>query len=65
MGILTWIVIGVIALVIAGIGVQTFAMGLFNGAKKVADNPIVQNATGEAKQAVTDKVKEGISSIGK
>lgn len=52
MGLLTWIVIGVVILAIIGIGWQTFFSGVIEGAKKVGENPIVSNATGEAKDLV-------------
>ena len=39
-------------LVIIGIGWQALFSGIFEGAKKVGDNPLVRNATGEAKDIV-------------
>ena len=52
MGLMTWIMIGVLILVIIGIGWQPFFSGILEGAKKVGDNPLVRNATGEAKDLV-------------
>lgn len=52
MGLLTWIIIGVLILVVIGIGWQTFFSGILDGAKKVGDSPLVRNATGEAKDLV-------------
>lgn len=52
MGLLTWIMIGVLILVIIGIGWQAFISGLFEGAKKVGDNPLARNATGETKDLI-------------
>lgn len=52
MGVLTWIIIGVLILAIVGIGWQAFVSGIFEGAKKVGENPLVRNATDEAKDLV-------------
>ena len=51
MGLLTWIIIGVAVLAIIGLGLQTFFSGMWNGAQRIGQNPIVQNVTNEAKQA--------------
>jgi hypothetical protein len=48
-------------LAVIGLGVGTFASALFQGAKTVAENPVVQDATDHAKDAVKDKVKESVS----
>ncbi|HVX03044.1 MAG TPA: hypothetical protein VHA09_07810 [Nitrososphaera sp.] len=49
MGLLTWIVLGVVILAIIGLGWQTFLSGLVQGAKKIAENPIIQNMTNATK----------------
>ena len=54
MGALTWIVIAVITLAIIGIGWQTFFSGIWQGAQKVGQNPVVQNLTNEAKDAAKE-----------
>ena len=54
MGLLTWIIIGVVVLAIIGLGWQTFFSGMWNGAQRIGQNPIVQNVTNEAKQGIKD-----------
>jgi uncharacterized cupredoxin-like copper-binding protein len=54
MGLLTWVLIGVIALVIIGLGWGVFFSGLYRGAQVVSENPVVQNATEEATEAVDE-----------
>lgn len=53
---ITWVIIAVVVLVILGLGVQTFLSGLWTGAQKVSSNPVVQNATGEAKEFVKESI---------
>ena len=57
MGLLTWIIIGVVLLAIIGLGWQTFFSGIWNGAQRIGQNPIVQNVTNEAKQGVKEIIK--------
>jgi hypothetical protein len=54
MGLLTWIIIGIVVLAIIGLGWQTFFSGIWNGAQRIGQNPIVQNVTNEAKQGVKE-----------
>lgn len=54
MGLLTWIVIGIVVLAIIGLGVGTFFSGVSKGLQTVGNNPVVKNATGEAKQFVSN-----------
>ena len=54
MGILTWILLGVIVLVAIGLGVGVFFTGLLRGAEIVGENPAVQNATEEARDFIGD-----------
>ena len=54
MGLLTWIIIGVVVLAIIGLGWQTFFSGMWNGAQRIGQNPIVQNVTNEAKQGIKE-----------
>jgi hypothetical protein len=54
MGILTWILLGVIVLVAIGLGVGVFFTGLLRGAEIVGENPTVQNATDEARDFIGD-----------
>lgn len=60
MGLLTWILLAVIVIAIIGLGIGTFASGIFQGAKTIGENPVVQNATNQAKEVVKEKVREGI-----
>jgi len=61
MGLLTWIILAVVVLAIIGLGVGTVASGIFQGAKTVGENPLVQNATNQAKEVVKEKVKDGVN----
>src|SRR5262249_46001976 len=54
MGLVTWILVGVIVLVAIGLGVGVFFSGLVKGAQIVSQNPVVQNATSEAGKAIAN-----------
>lgn len=56
MGLITWILLGIIVLVAIGLGVGVFFTGLFRGAEIIGENPAVQNASEEAKDFIEDKV---------
>jgi len=56
MGLITWILLGVIVLVAIGLGLGVFFTGLFRGAEIIGENPAVQNASDEAKDFIEDKV---------
>lgn len=56
MGLLTWILLGIIVLVAIGLGLGVFFNGLFRGAEIIGENPAVQNATDEAKDFIDDRV---------
>jgi hypothetical protein len=56
MGLLTWILLGVIVLVAIGLGVGVFFNGLFRGAEIIGENPAVQNASEEARDFIEDRV---------
>lgn len=60
MGIVTWILLGVIILVAVGLGVGVFFGGLFRGAEIVGENPTVQNATQEAQQFIENSTNGAI-----
>ncbi|HKU49959.1 MAG TPA: hypothetical protein VJP79_08415 [Nitrososphaera sp.] len=62
MGLVTWILLGVIVLVAIGLGVGVFFGGLLRGAEIVGQNPAVQNASEEAKQFIDDKTDSIASS---
>ncbi|MEO9320191.1 MAG: hypothetical protein ABI361_05920 [Nitrososphaera sp.] len=61
MGIVTWIIVAVVVLAILGLGIGTFFSGVFKGAQTVGQNPVVKNATQEAKQFVTNNITGSIS----
>jgi hypothetical protein len=46
-----------------GLGIGTFAAGIFQGAKTVGGNPVVQNATSQAKDVVKEEVKDGVDNV--
>lgn len=50
MGLLTWVIIAVVVLAVIGLGVGTFYSGILQGAQTVGNNPLVKDATGEAKE---------------
>jgi hypothetical protein len=60
MGLLTWILLGVIVLVAIGLGVGVFFTGLFKGAEIIGENPAVQNASQEAKDFIEDNVDNAL-----
>lgn len=58
MGLLVWIVIGLVVLAIIGLGLGTFFSGVKEGANTVAQNPAVQNITEQAKGFVANSTKK-------
>lgn len=58
MGLLTWVVIAIVILAIIGLGWQTFVSGVWQGAQKVGQNPLVQNLTREVKDKVEDTIPD-------
>jgi hypothetical protein len=58
MGLITWVVIAVVILAIIGLGWQTFFSGVWQGAQKVGQNPLVQNLTREVKDKVGDTIPD-------
>lgn len=56
MGVMTWILLGIIVLVAIGLGVGVFFTGLFRGAEIIGENPAVQNASQEAKDFIEGSV---------
>jgi uncharacterized protein YneF (UPF0154 family) len=53
MGIITWIIVIVVVLAIIGLGVGTFFSGVWTGAKNLATNPALKNAT-QAGKSITN-----------
>ncbi len=63
MGVLTWIIVGVIVLAVIGLGVQVFFSGVTTGVNKVLSNPLVDKASDGAKEFasnMTGTVTSGI-----
>lgn len=60
MGLITWVVIAIVILAIIGLGWQTFFSGVWQGAQKVGQNPLVQNLTSEVKDKVGDAIPDSI-----
>jgi len=58
MGLLTWIIIGLVILAIIGMGVGTFFSGVWSGIQKVGSNPIVQEATDEGKKVLENGTRQ-------
>lgn len=61
MGLFAGVILAALVLVILGLGVGTFASGMFEGAKIVGENPVVQNATNQAKEIVKDGANKALS----
>ncbi|HET7344966.1 MAG TPA: hypothetical protein VFJ05_03730 [Nitrososphaeraceae archaeon] len=58
MGLLTWIIIGVMILAIIGLGWQVFVSGVFKGAEKIiGSSPELKNITLKAKQYIVNITK--------
>ena len=58
MGLITWVVIAIVILALIGLGWQTFFSGVWQGAQKVGQNPLVQNLTSEVKDKVADAIPD-------
>jgi hypothetical protein len=58
MGLITWVVIAIVILAIIGLGWQTFFSGVWQGAQKIGENPLVQNLTSEVKDKVADAIPD-------
>lgn len=56
MGIMTWILLGVIVLVAIGLGLGVFFTGLIRGAEKIGENDVVQNASEETEDFIDDTI---------
>ena len=54
MGLPTWVIVAVLVLAVIGLGVGTFFSGILQGAETVGSNPVVKDATGDAKEYASD-----------
>jgi hypothetical protein len=61
MGLITWVIIAVVVLAVIGLGVGTFYSGILQGAETVGSNPVVKDATGEAKEFANNVTQKSAS----
>jgi hypothetical protein len=58
MGLLIWIIIGIIILVIIGLGWKVFVSGVFKGANKIVDStPTLKNIANKSKEYIVNTMK--------
>jgi hypothetical protein len=55
MGLFTWVILMASVLVILGLGVGTYASGMFEGSKSVAQNPVMQDTANQMLDMVKDE----------
>lgn len=63
MGVMTWIVVGVVVLAVLGLGVRTFLSGVQQGVEKIADAPGIRDVVAKTKQLVSygeDQLKSSL-----
>lgn len=65
MGVLTWIVVGIVVLAVLGLGVRTFLSGVQQGVEKIADAPGIRDVVAKTKQFVSDGEDQLKSSLGR
>lgn len=53
MGVMTWIVVGIVVLAVLGLGVRTFLSGVQQGVEKIADAPGIRDVVAKTKQLVS------------
>ncbi|MEO9362262.1 MAG: hypothetical protein ABI348_00035 [Nitrososphaera sp.] len=53
MGVMTWIVVGVVVLAVLGLGVRTFLSGVQQGVEKIAGAPGIRDVVAKTKQLVS------------
>ena len=61
MGLLTWVIIGVVVLAVIGLGVGTFYSGILQGSQTVGNNPVIKDATDETKEFAGNITKQSAS----
>lgn len=58
MGLLIWIIIGIIILAIIGLGWNVFVSGVFKGANKIVDStPTLKNIANKSKEYIVNTMK--------
>lgn len=63
MGVMTWIVVGIVVLAVLGLGVRTFLSGVQQGVEKIADAPGIRDVVAKTKQLVSygeDQLKSSL-----
>jgi uncharacterized protein HemX len=63
MGVLTWVLVGIVVLAVIGLGVRTFVFGLQQGVEKIANAPGIRDVVAKTKQLVSegeDRLKSSI-----
>jgi hypothetical protein len=63
MGLLTWVIIGIVILAVIGLGPRTFLSGISQGAQKVGSNPVIRKATEEGKEYAENIIKNATNQI--
>jgi hypothetical protein len=53
MGVMTWIVVGIVVLAVLGLGVRTFLSGVQQGVEKIADAPGIRDVVAKTKQLLS------------
>jgi hypothetical protein len=57
-GLLIWIIIGIIILAIIGLGWKVFVSGVFKGANKIVDStPTLKNIANKSKEYIVNTMK--------
>jgi uncharacterized cupredoxin-like copper-binding protein len=62
MGLLTWVLVGVIVLAVIGLGWGVFFSGLYRGAQVVSQNPLVKNVTQDATKTIENATNTQLGS---
>ena len=57
MGLLIWIIIGIIILAIIGLGWKVFVSGVFKGANKIVDSSPTLNIANKSKEYIVNTMK--------
>ncbi|MEW5841358.1 hypothetical protein [Nitrososphaera sp.] len=63
MGLITWVIVIATVLAVIGLGLGTFVSGVWSGIQTVGSNPLVQNATNEAKEVVSNATRNATGSL--
>lgn len=64
MGVLTWIVVGIVVLAVLGLGVRTFVSGVQQGVEKIANAPGIRDVVAKTKELVSEGQDQLKNSLG-